>query len=95
MSKAPVGHAAFDAEADIGDVLSTLDTPSKRPFLEAAVAHAEEQRDILEDQYDRLVEKYETIRQQWEAKIDEAADMRDIAENTLEALVRDLDALGG
>lgn len=93
MSKAQVGHYTFDADAGIVGALSEMDTESRITFLRAAVAHAEQQRDILEEQYDRIVEKAHAVQTQWDAKIDEAADMRDQAENTLEAFSRELDAL--
>jgi predicted nucleic acid-binding Zn-ribbon protein len=95
MSKAQVGHSAFDAESGIVGQLSEMDNDNRIKFLRAAVIHAEQQRDILEDQHEQLVDKYEIIQGQWTAKIDEAADMRDEAENTLEALSRELDALDG
>lgn len=95
MSKADVGHSAYDAKAGIVGELSEMDSDSRVTFLKAAIMHAEQQRDILEEQYERIVDKAHDIQEQWDAKIDEAASIRDEAENTLEALSRELDALGG
>jgi predicted nucleic acid-binding Zn-ribbon protein len=95
MSKAQVGHSALDAEAGIVGELAQRNTEDRVQFLNAAVVHAEQQRDILDDQYDRLSERWETIQTQWNGKLDEAERMRDEAEDTVEALSRELDALDG
>lgn len=95
MSEANLGHSALDAAAGITEVLAGLEGEDRLKFLRAAVSHAWDQSDIAEEQYARLVDKYEKIRDAWESKIDEADAIRVAAASEAEAFTRELEALEG
>lgn len=80
MSAANTGHAAYDADAEIRDTLAGLpDDEARAVFCVAALAHAEQQLQILEKQAENVTAKAEEIMEMWNAKVDEAVVMREKA----------------
>lgn len=96
MSKASVGHSAHDVTAGLVEELTHLpDKDTQLAFLRAAIVHGEGQLEAAEQQVTSISDKRETVMDVWDAKLNEAEDIRDRAAETLAAINREHNALGG
>lgn len=96
MTKAKVGHSALDPEVTVTAELAKLpDDEARLRFLQSAIDHAEAQLAIANDQYERVNAKADDVQEMWDAKVMEAHNIRVGAADTLEALNREHEALGG
>lgn len=95
MSKAKVGHSAFDPTMGIVGQLSSQDAEAQVTFLKAAVEHAQGQAEQAEKQYEAIAEKWQALSDAWTAKLDEADHIRNRAHETVDAYTRELEALVG
>lgn len=94
MKAAKNEQSALDPRAGVAGGLP--DDPEKRGvFLRAAVAHAQQQVDVTDGLVERISDKADDIAEQWEAKIDAAAETRRAAVAELAVWQRELDDFEG
>lgn len=98
MTKAQVGHSAFDAESGMRGELSHDDDDGPRRderFLRAGIAHCAEQVEILAQQLAAVSAKADEVQQWHSDKVGEAQRMVNDKRDELDALEDELDGLVG